>query len=124
MEFFRTVPHTWDEGCIQAHLTVAELARYCDFIDRVLRHDGDEGEIYCGWGQFKVLRQAIKGGVRFVLPGCPNALAWTVTAGYPPALGGITIHGTINRTEHALDFVETIDEFMDSWAEGLGNASS
>lgn len=119
MEFFRSLKAPLSVEDLQERLTIAHLARFCDSIDRVLWAEEDKGEIYCLWGQFPVRREAVNGGVRFTLPTCPNALQWTVTAGFPPAPEGAVIHATINRSEHDPDFVESIDLFVDDWARGL-----
>lgn len=119
MEFFRTVDVNLAAEDLQRRLTVSNLARLCESIDRVLWAEDDQGEIYCLWGQFPVRREAVNGGVRFTLPTCPNALQWTVTTGYPPAPEGTVVHATINRTGHDPDFVDSIELFLDDWASGL-----
>ena len=119
MEFFATAAIDANVQALQS-VTVAGLDRYCSEIDRVLDVvDEDEGEIYCTWGQFRVLRQLINGGVRFTLPGCPNALSWTLTTGHPPDPQGIVIHLTINRADHDPDFVASIEDFVEAWRRGL-----
>ncbi len=101
-------------------LTVHKLNQYCADIDKVLHVEHDNSaDIYCIWGEFTVHRQVINGGIRFTLPDCPNALAWTITTGFEPAPKKIVIHGTINRTEHDADFIESIQLFIDSWKVGL-----
>lgn len=119
MEFFRTVDGNLTGDDLQNIVTVANLDQLCDSIDRVLWAEGDQGEIYCLWGQFPVRREAVNGGVRFTLPTCPNALQWTVTTGFPPTPEGAVIHATINRTEHDPDFIDSIELFLDDWATGL-----
>jgi hypothetical protein len=119
VEFFAiadvaTTPH------VLQTLTVKQLAAYCSDIDKVLTVDDDDrGSVYCIWGEFSVERQLINGGVRFTLPGCPNALAWTVTTGFPPAPGKVVIHCTINRQEHEEDFIDSIESFIAAWRHGL-----
>lgn len=119
MEFFaiadiETKPETLQE------LTVRKLNQYCDDIDKLLHVENDNSaDIYCVWGEFTVHRQVINGGVRFTLPNCPNALAWTITTGFDPEPEKVVIHGTINRTEHDADFIESIQSFIDSWKTGL-----
>ena len=117
MEFFATARCSFSPDYIQDRVTGPGLAELCDSIDRVLHwsDDQDAGEIYCLWGQFAVNRERIRDGLRFTLPGCPNALAWTITA----APEGTLIHCTINRSEHAPDFVASIKEFVADWAQGL-----
>ncbi|MFO8152333.1 hypothetical protein [Thioalkalivibrio sp.] len=119
MEFFATVPIGADAGVLQRQVTVERLPEWCASIDTVLELSDESGRIYCVWGEFAVSRETIRGGVRFSLPGCPNALAWTITTGLPPDPGAVVIHCTINRQEHDPDFIETIEEFVDDWRQGL-----
>lgn len=119
MEFFRELETGPDRAALQQSLTIERLPQYCAEIDRVLSSAGDEGEIYCLWGQFRVRREAIAGGVRFSLADCPNALAWTLTTGLPPDPARLVIHCTINRRAHEPDFVESIESFLDAWVEGM-----
>ncbi|EGV16165.1 hypothetical protein [Thiocapsa marina] len=117
MEFFATARLLATPDQLRDRITGPRLADCCDAIDRVLdwREDLDAGEIYCLWGQFEVRREPIRGGVRFTLPGCPNALAWTVTA----ESDAVIVHCTINRTEHDPDFIESIETFVEDWRVGL-----
>ncbi|WP_462321286.1 hypothetical protein [Halochromatium sp.] len=117
MEFFATAQARLGAEQLQHELTGQRLPELCESIDQVLHWDAalDTGEIYCLWGQFKVNRECTRDGVRFTLPGCPNALAWTVTA----AADGTLVHCTINRSEHEPDFIESIEEFVADWAQGL-----
>lgn len=119
MEFFREIRSGHDAAALQGMLTIATLAHFCAQIDRVLAHEGDQGEIYCLWGGFRVHRECINGGVRFTLPDCPNALAWTITTGLPPCPDLTVVHCTINRHWHEPDFIESIESFIDAWAAGL-----
>lgn len=118
MEFFTTTTARATEAQLQQRLTIDSLAEHCGAIDAVLHADGDAGEIWCLWGQFRVHREPIRGGVRFTLPRCPNALAWTLTAG-TEAPERIIVHCTINRTEHDPDFIESIELFVEDWRAGL-----
>ncbi len=115
MEFFRSLTSRCSVAALQQELRIERLHHYCDLIDKVLYADGEHGEIYCLWGQFQVQREIIHAGVRFTLPHCPNALAWTLT------LEGdeLTLHCTINRAQHEADFLESIEAFLDSWVVGL-----
>lgn len=119
MEFFATVPTGPDAGVLQRQVTVERLPDWCASIDTVLELSDESGRIYCVWGEFTVSRETIRGGVRFSLPGCPNALAWTITTGLPPDPDAVVIHCTINRREHDPDFIETIEEFVGDWRQGL-----
>ncbi|WP_018873035.1 hypothetical protein [Thioalkalivibrio sp. ALJ16] len=118
MEFFRTLPLQADAATLQRAVTVPALPRLNSAIDTLLQDAGlDVGVVYCLWGEFRVHRECINGGVRFSLPGCPNALAWTLTTGHPPAPDAVILHLTINRAEHDPDFVESLELFADSWLE-------
>lgn len=119
MEFFAVVDRHTDADALQARLDIASLPSWCASIRTVLSHDDDRGEIYCVWGQFIVHREPIRGGVRFTLPKCPNALAWTVTTGLAPAPEKIVVHLTINRAEHDADFIATMQSFVQDWRRGL-----
>ncbi len=123
MEFFAIAQIGLDEQAIQEQITVASMEDHCDTI-AVLEADGEMGEIDTVWGEFPVQRQKIRGGVRFVLLTCPNALAWTVTSGFPPAPDGIVVHGTINRTEQSDEFVSSVAEFIEAWRLGIEDAAS
>ncbi len=117
MEFFATARLVASADQLRDRITWPSLVEHCAAIDRVLswREDLDAGEIYCLWGQFEVRRELIRDGVRFTLPGCPNALAWTVTA----ESDGVLVHCTINRTEHDPNFIESIEIFVEDWRAGL-----
>jgi len=119
LEFFTIAGVKTTANAIQ-EITVADLDRYCSDIDQVLSVENDNvGTIYCIWGEFTVERQIIKGGLRFSLPDCPNALGWTITTGYDPAPNKIVIHCTINRTVHDDIFIESIESFNNSWKSGI-----
>ena len=64
------------------------------------------------WGEFTLTRSLIKGGVRFALKECPNALCWTVTTGLPPSPESIVVHLTINRQHIKSQFMEEIEGFL------------
>lgn len=119
MEFFAlaAVPASVDD--LRRRLTIIDLPLWSASISVVFRDGGTEGEIYCVWGQFRVRREEIRDGVRFTLPGCPNALQWTVTTGQPPEPDKVVIHLTINRAEHDPDFIESNAQFVADWRSGL-----
>jgi hypothetical protein len=123
VEFFATAEVPLTEADLQRRLTIAGLGELCASIDRVLAAAGDEGEIYCVWGQFRVRREAIRGGVRFTLPRCPNALAWTVTAG-TDVPEPVVVHCTINRRAHDPDFVDSIRQFVEDWRVGIESVTA
>lgn len=119
MEFFAIADVNISAQELQK-LNVAELDRYCAEIDRVLEiHSEDSAQVYCVWGEFTVQRQLINGGLRFSLPACPNALAWTLTTDLEPVPNKLVIHCTINRIDHEPEFIESIEVFIDAWKAGL-----
>jgi len=118
MEFFAFARIVADNTQLQEVLTVSNLPVFCASVDEVFTDQGHHGEIYCLWGQFIVNREAIRDGVRFSLPGCPNALAWTVAANLETP-GEVVVHCTINRRQPDPDFAESIRQFVDDWAHGL-----
>ena len=121
MEFFTTVERPLTAEDLTGRLTVPTLSEVCDAFAAVEAEDDDQGAADTLWGHFRVVRTPIRGGVRFALTDCPNALVWTVTAGYPPAPDGVVVHATIARTEADTDpdFAESIQEFVDAWRLGL-----
>ncbi len=119
MEFFAVAHVKTAAADLADGLTVGSLPKWCESIDKVLDDQGDHGTVYCVWGEFLVNREAINGGVRFTLPNCPNAFSWTVTTGHPPEPGAVVVHGSINRTDHDPDFIETLEDFVEDWRTGL-----
>jgi hypothetical protein len=117
VEFFATAACDLSGPALQSLLVGPRLAEFCASIDQVIDWQAatDEGEMDCLWGRFRVRREVIRDGLRFTLPYCPNALAWTITVG----ADGVGIHCTINRPEHDPDFVESIEEFVADWQAGL-----
>ena len=119
MEFLEIVDASIPSAELQ-ELKIGELDKYCSEINNIINVETvDRAKIYCEWGEFFVERQLIKGGVRFSLPECPNALAWTITTGFEPAPDKVIIHCTINRLEHDEDFIESIELFVKAWKVGL-----
>jgi hypothetical protein len=119
MEFFATATIPASAEDLQRRLTISALPQWCASVDKVLRDAGPRGEIFCVWGSFLVHRENVDGGVRFSLPGCPNAFQWTVTTGQAPNPQQTVIHATINRTEHDQDFIDSIRQFVADWKTGL-----
>ncbi len=120
MEFFRFIDYAGIRADdIKQHCTIASLPQYCTSIDKLLSHEGEQGEIYCLWGQFSVQRQCLRRGVRFALLNCPHALCWTLTVDDSQQL---VLHCTFDKTEsyQGIDeFIESIDDFLDDWQAGL-----
>lgn len=118
MEFYRLIDKQVTETQIQEQIHSQTIE---DFAETMLFLEGDTQEFkgVTLWGEFQISYNKIKGGVRFALLDCPNALCWTITSGYEPNKEGIVLHCTINRTEKPEGFIEEINEFLDEWENGL-----
>lgn len=113
MEFFKILEVRSDETEIRQQLLMDKLERFSSQLFD-LGYPGDqERKVGTLWGEFTLVRTLIRGGVRMALKECPNALAWTVTAGSPPDENVTVIHLTINRKEIPEEFIKEIDEFME-----------
>lgn len=118
MEFFKVARVGTSEKEIQEKLTLQNLERFCESIFPL--EAGIEQCLIGGmWGEFTLRRDQIMGGVRFSMLDCPNALAWTITTGYPPARDKAVVHLTINRERKQVAFVEEIHLFLADIEKGL-----
>jgi len=113
MEFFRIIKLNTTEKKIQESLRLANLEDMSNQIFNLDEPGEQEASIGGLWGEFTLSRSKIKGGLRFALLECPNALSFTITAGYPPEPESLVIHLTINRLEQKPEFIEEINEFLD-----------
>lgn len=118
MEFFSVAAVRMSAADIQRHINIENLPQWCQSIDQVLSNQGDRGDIYCVWGAFRVHRELINEGVRFTLPDCRNALQWTITP-HPDNTAQVQVHCTINRSQQDVDFVESLEHFVNDWRDGL-----
>lgn len=120
MEFFEFADLATTEAAIRAQLSIDTLPRFCEAIEAVDQAEELGRVIYfLHWGRFHVRQEKVMGGVRFSVPDCPNALAWTVTTGYPPHPGKIVLHATINRTEHDGEFIAATRDLLATLKAGL-----
>ena len=119
MEFFRILNAKTLEGDIQSALTLDNLSSMSNEIFVIGNQDKNKADIGSIWGEFSLTRSEIKGGLRFALLECPNALAWTITTGFPPDPNSIIIHLTINRQEKESSFIEEVEEFLDDHIDCL-----
>lgn len=118
MEYFRIINKQVTEAQLQNNITPETVDTFAEsmlFLEPVEPYF--KGVTL--WGEFNISYDLIKGGVRFTLLDCPNALSWTITTGYPPAKEKIILHCTINRIQKPGKFVNEILEFLDEWEEGL-----
>ena len=120
MEFFRIIDQQVSETIIQNGIRPESLDNFTESMF-LLEKEGHNFKGTTLWGEFEFSYDKIKGGVRFSLLDCPNALAWTITTGFPPDRNKIVLHATINRTQKPADFIEEVDEFLDEWETGLNH---
>lgn len=118
MEYFRIIDKQTTEQEIQNKISPNTLE---EFTESMFFLEGETSEFSGGtlWGEFQISYHKIKGGVRFTLLDCPNALAWTITTGYPPNREAIILHSTINRTQKPNEFIEEVNDFLDEWEKGI-----
>lgn len=119
MEFFRILTLKTTEQIIQKQLTLSNLDKLSTDLFNLNEPSEKEANIGGIWGEFTLSRSNIKGGVRFSLIECPNALCWTITTGYSPNPEAIVIHLTINRQEKNKEFIEEITEFLEDMCINL-----
>ncbi len=125
MEFFEFADVVTSQEEIRAKVSVETLPDYCAEVEAVDALEELGRVIYFRqWGRFHIRQETVMGGVRFSVPDCPNALAWTVTTGYPPCFEKIVLHATINRTEHSPEFIGATQALLAAFKTGLeGNFS-
>jgi hypothetical protein len=118
MEFFRIINKQVSEAVIQKNILPDTLEEFTESMF-VLEKGNPNFKGATLWGEFEISFDKIKGGVRFALIDCPNALAWTITTGFPPERTKIVLHATINRTQKPAEFLEEIEDFLNEWEVGL-----
>lgn len=118
MEFFRIIDKHTTEEQLQAKIHPKSIG---EFTETMLYLESDENNFLGAtlWGEFNISYDKINGGVRFALLDCPNALSWTITAGFPPEKDKIVLHCTINRIQKPIEFIEEIKAFLEEWEAGL-----
>ena len=112
MEFFRFANTRSTEEQLQEVLRLDNLEAFTNLLFTIREKEEEKTMIGGLWGEFSLSREKIRGGLRFALLECPNALCWTVTTGYPPAPDGIVLHLTINRITKDQEFLDEIEEFL------------
>ena len=118
MEFFKGVEVSdLDIGELKKILSIKNLPVLCKSINSVSLDEQQKGIIYCLWGEFEVNREELKYGIRFSLPNCPNAFAWSITMDIDHA--NILIHCTTNKSTHDTCLIESIEEFISDWSNGI-----
>lgn len=120
MEYFRIIDIQTTEDWITNHITIDNLEKITE-TNFVLEKRKDDARIGTLWGEFDLSYDKINGGIRFALTSCPNALAWTITTGFPPERDKLVLHATINRTRKPQEFIDEVNDFLDDWESGLIN---
>lgn len=121
MEFFGEVNSTGlDKSSLRNLLTIERLSELCASIYTVTPGTENNGTMFCVWGEYEVNREQLSCGVRFSLPRCPNALAWTITT--DQSSEKTIIHCTIDKKQHDQDFIESIHDFVNDWSAGISKA--
>lgn len=118
MEFFKIINVQTTENQLHELLSFENFNSLNESLF-ILDYDNNSVNIGGVWGEFTLSRDQIRGGVRFALAECPNALTWTITTGYLPAKEQIVLHLTINRMEIDQNFIDELNEFIDDWEQGL-----
>ncbi|EGV52323.1 hypothetical protein Rifp1Sym_ak00040 [endosymbiont of Riftia pachyptila (vent Ph05)] len=116
MEFFAKTVCRANPQLIQHRVRIENLMSWCAAIEAASGR-GERGELLLPWGRFRVRREVIQSGVRFSLPGCPNATQWTITA--DQRLSGVRLHCTLNRTKITPDLRSQLEAFVAEWLAGL-----
>ncbi len=112
MEYFKIIKMKTTEDHIQKSLELNNLDEISTEIFNLDVPGQEVSNIGGIWGEFTLSRSEIRGGIRFALLECPNALCWTITTGFPPEPESIVIHLTINRQQTNQEFIEEIEEFL------------
>lgn len=120
MEFFEFSNVITTADGIRKILTVDRLPEFCVEIESIDESEGSGRVIYFRqWGRYHIRCDEVMGGVRFWIPDCPNALAWTITTGYPPYPNQIVLHATFNRPTHSEEFIHATKALLMACKKGL-----
>ena len=120
MEFFEFADVAATQETIRDKVSLDNLPFFCEEIEAVAETDAVGRVIYFRhWGRFHIRSEKVMGGARFSVPDCPNALAWTVTTGYPPHPEKIVLHATFNRTEHHPEFIAATKALLAALKTGI-----
>lgn len=120
MEFFEYAEIVTSQEEIRDKVCMDTLPFFCEAVEAVDKADELGRVVYfLHWGRFHLRCEEVMGGVRFSVTDCPNALAWTVTTGYPPCPDKVVLHATINRTDHDPGFIAVTKDLLVTLKTGL-----
>lgn len=119
MEFFALADVRMDQAAIRDSIKLETLPELCASFESVDQPHLNEADAYSVWGRFHIHSLPIEGGVRFSMTDCPNGLTWSITTGFPPAPERVVVHAAINRIEHDPEFIDSLNEFVQQWKDGL-----
>jgi hypothetical protein len=119
MEFFAYADAHMSATDLQRYIRIHNLGEWCASIDKVLSHSANRGSLLLTWGEYTVHQEVIRNGIHFTLPGCGNAMQWTVTAERGRKNGMVTVHCTVNKTELDSVYQAQLEKFVADWKVGL-----
>jgi hypothetical protein len=119
MEFFAYADAHMSATDLQRYIRIQSLSEWCASIEKVVSHSAERGVITLPWGEYSVHQEVIRDGIHFSLPGCGNAMQWTITA-EPKVKGGLVIvHCTVNKSELESAYQDQLQKFVADWKLGL-----
>lgn len=119
MEFFAYADAHMSATDLQRYIRIQNLSEWCASVEKALSHSAERGSIMLVWGEYTLHQEVIRDGIHFTLPGCGNAMQWTITA-EPKIKGGlVTVHCTVNKTELESDYQAQLQRFVEDWKLGL-----
>ena len=121
MEFFALADVRMDQAAIRDLIKLETLPELCASFESVEQPRRNQADVYSVWGRFRIHSLPIEGGVRFSMTDCPNGLTWSITTGFPPTPERVVVHAVINRIEHDPEFIDSLNEFVRHWKDGLEN---
>jgi len=119
MEFFAYADAHMSATDLQRYIRIQSLSEWCASFEKVVSHSAERGVITLPWGEYSVHQEVIRDGIHFSLPGCGNAMQWTITA-EPKVKGGlVTVHCTVNKSELESAYQDQLQKFVEDWKLGL-----
>ena len=119
MEFFAYADAHMSATDLQRYIRIQSLSEWCASFEKVISHSAERGVITLPWGEYSVHQEVIRDGIHFSLPGCGNAMQWTITA-EPKVKGGlVTVHCTVNKSELESAYQAQLQKFVEDWKIGL-----